>query len=267
MASGAGLQPVCAELPTITEKPWLGYFAAFANKRYEFGISSQGKITLTPIGDKGDPVAQSLIIVISPVLEEVKTDGQVSIKKILPESLESSQAKTAKLEKVVIRGKVAGDASFEVTVGQDRGVISMGGRLIDPGTLGKNSVRFSIRAKIPAAYRYVKKTTKKETEAFEDKIEDDRLDLKWSDGKRKKQDLIESVDVSSKEFNGSGIMDLEADFAAYKGKKIHFFSSPECAMTLFSEKKAPLHQGFEIRWTPDPGKDPQGKARLSFEVK
>ena len=139
--------------------------------------------------------------------------------------------------------------------------------MTDPGTQAKNPLRFAIRAKFPTAYHYTKKETKKEIEIFEARIEDDRIELKWSDGKRKKLSLIENVDVSSKEINGSGIADLEADISAYKGKKIHFFSTPDCVMTLSNEKKAPLHEGFEIRWMPDPAKDPQGKARLSFEVK
>jgi hypothetical protein len=265
--AGSGFQPVCAELPLITKKPWLGYFAGFANNRYQFGVSAQGEITLTPLNDKGDPVAKSLVIEISPVIEEVKPDGTVTIKRLRPDSLESAQEKTEKLEMIVVRGKVTGDAAFEVTISQDRGIISMGGRMTDPGTQAKFPLRFVIRTKFPDAYLRVKKGTKKEIETFETRIEDDRLELKWSDGKRKKLSLIESMDASSKEINGSGINDLVAEFSSYKGKKIHFFSSPECAMTLSNAKKAPLHEGFEIHWMPDPAKDAQGKARLSFEVK
>lgn len=251
----------------ITEKPWLGHFAGFANNRYQFGVASQGKMTLAPMGDKGDPVGQSLGIDISPLIEEINPDGKVTTMRILPESLESAQAKTGKLEKIVIRGKVRSGASLEVTIAQDRGIISMGGRMLDPGTSTKNPQRFVICTTFPTAYRHTKKSTQKEIETFETRIEDDRIELKWSDGKRKKLSLIESVDVSSKEINGSGIADLEADISAYRGKKIHFFSTPDCVMTLSNEKKAPLHEGFEIRWMPDPAKDPQGKARLSFEVK
>ncbi len=250
----------------INEVPWLGHFAVFANKRFQFAVTAQGKITLIPIGDNDKPVANSLEIPIEVTVEEIRPDGKITVKKVQPKSLESAQPATEKLEKVVLRGKVTGDASFELTLEQVRGVVSVGGRVLDSGTLTKNPLRFSIRIKFPSPYRYDKRRDKREQKAFEKKIEDDRLDLTWSDGKRKKQSFDEKVDASSKELNGSGIAAAEIEISAYKGRKFEFIASQNSTIAL-SNEKGPLHEGFEIQWLPDPAKDPQGKARLSLEVR
>ena len=245
----------------INEVPWLGHFAVFANKRFQFAVTAQGKITLIPIGDNDKLVASSLEIPI-----EIRPDGKITVKKVQPKTLESAQPATGKLEKVVIRGKVTGGASFEITLEQARGVVSVGGRVLAPGTLTKYPLRFSIRIKFPSAYRNDNRRDKREQKAFEKKIRDDRLDLTWTDGKRKKQSFDKKVDASSKELNGPGIAAAEIEISAYKGRKFEFIASQNSTIAL-SNEKGPLHEGFEIRWLPDPVKDPQGKARLSLEVR
>ena len=277
----AGMQPVSAELPSLDEQPWLGYYAVVANKRLQFTFAANGKIALTPIGDKGDPVAHTLAIPIEILIEEM-TDGKPVAKQIKPETLESPQPATDKLEKVVITGKVTGEAAFEVTLEQARGGISIGGRITDPGTLTKNPLRFGIRAKIPNAYPKAnveeikdsdkeltkeekraerkakrdaekdgkgdaKKDAKKDADELE-KIKADRIDLKWTDGTRKKQTFEKEVEAASKDLNGPGIAGAEIEISAYQGKKFLFIASPNSAMTLANDKPAPLFQGFSITW-------------------
>jgi len=267
LSAAAGLVPAAAQLPSLDNPPWIGYFAVFANKHFRLGLTTQGKITLTPIGDKGEAVAKTLAIPIEITVEETRPDGQSTIKQLKPESLESAQHATEQLEQTVIRGKVTGGASFEVSIGQNRGVISLGGRLLDRGNLRKYPLRFSIRVKFPAAYPSERQDDKKQARAFQKKLGDDHVDLTWTDGKRKKQAFDQAVDASSKALNGPGITTAEVEISAYKGNKFLFTASPNSSLTLTNDKTAPLHKGFAIRWLPDAAKDPEGKARLSFQVR
>jgi hypothetical protein len=303
-----GIESASAQLPVITEPPWIGHFSVFVNKRYQFSITSQGKITLMPLNDKSQPVASTLAIPVEITIQEMMPDGKPVWKQIDAKTLTSSQPATDKLEKVVITGKVTGGAAFETTFEQSRGAILIGGRITDPGTLTKNPLRFGVRVKFPNSYPKAKIEDKKddkkdqtqedakqskeerraERKAKRDaekggakkddkntaadnatlkKIEQDRIDMKWTDGTRKKQTFEETVEAASKDLNGPGIAGAEIENSAYHGRKFLFIASTDSAMTLLNDKPAPLFKGFTIHWVPDATKDKDGKARLSFEVK
>lgn len=295
------VERVSAQLPALNDPPWLGFNSVFVNKRCQFTITSLGKIMLTPLNEKGQPVAHTLAIPVEIIIQEMMPDGKAVWKQINTQSLASAQPATDKLEKVVITGKVTGDAAFEVTFEQARGIISVGGRITDPGKLAKNPLNFGIRVKFPNAYPKANVETKKEEKQDEDKemtkeekraerkakrdaekeagkksakdkaaqekIEDDRIELKWTDGTRKKQTFDTEVEAGSKELNGPGIAAASVEISAYQGRKFLFIASPDSAMTLMNEKPAPLFEGFAISWKPDPAKDKEGKARLNIEVK
>lgn len=267
LVAGWGIPPAAAQLPVLTEPPWLGYFAVFANKHYQFGVTNQGKITLAPSGEKDDPIRHSLAIPIEITVEEIRPDGTTSVKHLQPATLESVQPATAKLESSIIRGKVTGGASFEVALTQNRGVVSLGGRLLDRGKPGKYPLRFSLRVVFPSAYRFDKTDDKIAAKTFRKKIAADHLDLTWTDGKRKKQAFDQALDAASKDLNGSGIAAVEVDSSAYKGTKILVSATPNSALTLSNTQGALLHEGFALHWRADPAKDPAGQARLSFELK
>lgn len=263
-----GISPVSAELPGLEEREWLGYFVGFQNRKFQFAITSQGKAAIKVIGKKGEPLAKKLTIPIEFLVEEIRPNGKPSVKNLMPETLESAQAATLKPQQIVIRGKVTGEASFEVFVNEDRGVISLGGRLLDPGTLTKNPLRFSIRVKFPDAYPNAKATgDKKEEKELKEKSKNDRLQLSWTEGTRVRQATDKPVAAGSKEINGPGIAAMQVEFSSYDEKKFEFTASPSSKMTLSGGPAAPLHQGFTVTWLADPAKDPEGKARFSFEVK
>lgn len=252
-----------ADLPELNEKPWLAHFAGFESRRFNFGYTSKGKGLLIPIGKSGSPVGHTLHLPIQIVVEETLPSGTVTAKQIKPETLETKDAASDKFEKLSFTGKVTGDASFEAHLEVNRGVVSIGGRMLDPGTLTKNPVRFCIRVGVPSLYRYDSKDTK----AFRDKVSRDELRLVWTDGKRLRVPGDEEVDARSPEVNGSGIADLELNAAAYQGKKISLAATAGSSMALWHRHAQPLYEGFSINWYPDPEKDPEGKSRLSFEVK
>lgn len=260
-------QPLSAQLPSLDDQPWLGFFAGYENKRFKIGLSSVGKVVLTPMNEKGDPVSQQLKIAVDVGVEEILPNGKTTLRQIKPETLESAETATDKLEKTTIRGKVTGDAAFEMHLSQERGVISIGGRVTDPGTLTRNPTRFVVRVRFPSAYYNQKTGDKKAEKEFQKKIEDDRIDLKWTDGKKVKQTFEKEVDASAKELNGPGIAAAQVEISAYRGHKFLLIASENSSMTLWNAKPGPLHTGFSVNWTADTEKDKEGKARLSIDVK
>jgi hypothetical protein len=266
MASAMIAPCASAQLPIINDQPWIGYFAVFANKRYQFGINGQGKVVFAPINQKGDAASTRMQPRVDIQVQETLPDGKTVTKQIIPESLQSPQAATDKLEKVLIRGKVTGDAAFEVNLEQNRGVVTMGGRVVDPGTL-KNPLRFSLKVTFPNVYPEKKLEGKNDVKAFDKQLENDRIELKWSDGKRVKQSFEEPVDLTGKDFNGPGIVAMEADIGAFKDRKFLLAATGSSVMAISNTRKEKLYEGFALTWTPDADKDKEGKARLSFEVK
>ncbi len=262
-------------LPSLDDRKWVGNFVAFESKDFQFSLSCEGKGRISVMGKKGTPISDRLAVSLEFLVQETLPDGKIVTKAIQSESLESSQTATLKPKDIVIRGKVTGDAGFEASITEERGVISVGGKLLDPGTLTKNPLRFAIRATFPNPYGDVKEkapendkaAVKKEAKALEKKMQNDRLQLKWTDGKSTKLELIEPVDTSSKEINGPGISALSAEFSTYQEKKCILMASENSSMTLFNSAPKPLSGGFAVIWMADAVKDPGAKARLNVNVK
>lgn len=265
--SSAGFQRASAELPILKKQPWIGYFSVFENRHYQFNIDTDGAATLTLMNPKGEPMGEATKIAVSFVVEEILPNGETRLKKIKKGSLESTDPATDKLEKTTFRGKVTGDAAYEVTIEQERGNLFIGGRITDTGTLTKAPLRFTVRVKVPNVYAEVKKGGRVAQKAFEKRIEDDHMDLKWTDGTRLKQNFTDQVDVTSKEINGPGIANAEAEINYYNGKKLRFDAAENSAITLWNDSPGPLHEGFTVNWVVDTTKDPAGKSRLSLQVK
>jgi hypothetical protein len=263
----ASVPQVLAELPTLQEEQWLGNFIFFQNKHYRFTVTSKGECVIRMIGKKDEPIGQSFNIEVGFVIEELMPDGTTKLKKVSPEAYESSDPATAELQKVVIKGKVTGDAAFEVVVSQERGIVSLGGRLTDSGKL-ENPLRFSIQLKFPNAYPYEKKERdRKELKAFEDKSRADRIDLTLVDGRRMKLSTSDLIHATNADFNKPGIANAQIEFSSYQEKKMHVVASGHSALQLSNTREGPLHDGFVLTWTSDLAKDQEGKARLSFEAK
>lgn len=260
-----------AQLPALGEPPWLGYYGAFKNKRYQFGITTTGKVSLLPMNTRGEPIFSKMGIDIQFGIEETMPDGKVVMRRVIPESLQSKEPASDRIEKSTITGKVTGDAAFELHVEQQRGIVFIGGRITDKGTLTKNPTRFAIRAIFPTLYPRDKKVEKdideKAGKDFKKKTEDDRVDLKYTDGKRAKIDSVEDVLASSKEVSGPGITSAQLEFAAYPERRFEFTASPNSSFILQNDAAAPLHEGFTINWKADEAKDKDGRARLAIEVK
>lgn len=276
----ASTQPVAAELPSLQDQPWLGYYAVYADKNYEFKITAaDGIVTLIPVGE-GEPVLGNLLVYIKFGIEETLPDGKIVSSPVRADTLETADPASDKLGKCILRGKTAGNAAIEITIEQSRGIVFVGSRVLAPGTL-TNPVRGFVTAVFPNVYppataenkeeevneRDAKRAAKKDAKAAEDKLKGDSVDLKWTDGKRQKLTFEKVLDAGSKEINGPGIAAAEIKIAAYGKRKFFVTAAPNSAIKLSNAKPASLSEGFSIQWSPDPDKDKDGKARLAIEVK
>ncbi|MEY3898139.1 MAG: hypothetical protein RLZZ214_3660 [Verrucomicrobiota bacterium] len=270
-----------AELPMLHDKQWMGYYAVHASKSYHFKIpAADGKVVLAPISANDERISGSLDVVIGFGIIETLPDGKTTLRPIRVDTLESNDPATDKLSKSTLRAKTAADASLEITIEQARGVVFVGTRVLDPGTL-KNPLRGFVTAVFPVTMpgaeavkqqenldeRDAKRAAKKAAKEAEEKLKENVVDLKWTDGKRKRLTFAEVVDAGSQEFNGPGIAAAEIISAPYKGRRIFLTAAANSAMKLSNIKPASLSEGYSIQWSPDPAKDKDGKARLALEVK
>lgn len=76
MLAGLMIMPVAAQLPSMQETKWLGFFQGFETKHMRFGTATDGKASFRMISKKGDPVGQKLTIEGSFVIEETLPDGK-----------------------------------------------------------------------------------------------------------------------------------------------------------------------------------------------
>jgi hypothetical protein len=271
-----GIQSAAAELPALMERDWLGQFAVFKNRDYQFTISSHGEIRIAPYPKDGNTTVGYIVIPIHIGIVGISPDGTNQWFSIQPETLESTDPATNKLKKAVFRGKVTGGAAFEATVEEARGIIFISGRVTAPGTATKNPLRFQVLTKIPYFYGHVEKDTREKKQAFEAKIKSDNVVMKFINGKRHKEWFITPVDAGSPEINAPGIASAEFDIKPLRGRKFLLSASENTPMSFANANRAPnesgtperpLYEGLHIFWTADPAKDPQGSARVSFQMK
>lgn len=262
-----GISPSYATLPGLGEKEWIGHFLGYDGRKIRFGLESKGRAKLQILKKDGAPLGQRLAVVIDFLIEEVQPDGSAVPRALVPDSLESTSPATKELKNISFRGKVKGDATFEVVINEERGAIVLGGRVLTPGTL-KGPLRFAIRAKVPAAYPSAKKAGDRKIErAFEDKIKNDRLTVEVLDGKRVRRETGEILSPEDRLPERTLLSAVRAEFGSYGGRKLGFTASEHSTMELSESQVKPLHQGFTVHWRPDPANDPQGKARMTIEVK
>lgn len=251
-----------AQLPQLERKPWLGYHLAIESRRYDFGLEATGKGSIFPKNKSGKRISKALTLTFTVSVEETLPDGKIITRKIQPATLESAGDATDKLEKSTIRGQVTGGASFELHFENHRGVTSVGGRLTDRGPNAQNPMRLVIRINVPRVYK-----GSQTTRSFKQRTEDDRVTIRWTDGKRRKLTPNDKVRADSEEINGPGISEIRVDLAGYQGKRIEFSATENSRITLWNRTFQKLHNGFTINWSPDPEKDPDAESRLSFRIR
>lgn len=248
------------ELPQLTVKPWIGNYAGYERRSFQFLVAHDGEGQLSPMSEKGTVMSSRIAIKVQPLIEEVLPDGKVISKMPVDDGWEAVTPAAINPEKVTYRGTVAGDARFEVTLEFDGDQISAGGKLLEKGKLG--NPRFVLRFIVPNVYYYDKDEKKRE-----EKSKRDRIDLLRTDGKKLKLDLMTPIDAETEKFNGPGVSQARVDIAGYKDNRFEFDAGANAAFEFWNRGEAALIEGFTLGWKPDPAKDPDGKSRVVLKVR
>lgn len=277
LASGSA--SLHAKLPSLNHAPWLGFFAGHSGSRGIFGIAEDGSLYYNHIND-GGAVNSGNFHRIYPAVAETRSDGTVRIHRLLPETLKTETEATDKPGTVTYRGQVKGGASIEVVVEFARRDVSIGGRIVDPGS-GKYPLQFCFYTQAPAYYLMYgeTKTLREGTAEQKAKLEKqiarqksiaakESLGLRRLDGKRVKLPLLDKVDLSSPTLNGDGFTAIEVDLNCLKGRKIGITATEGSRMKLSNKEPRPIFKHhYHITWMEDPAAIPAGRGRMVFTTR
>jgi hypothetical protein len=267
----ACIQTASAELPMM-EQPWLGNFAVAEAGKFHFTIAANGETKITLIGKDRQPLLFESIVLRFGAYEPMP-DGSRKDLTMLPDTLESKDPATAKLQKTVFRCKLADPAkgpTMEIAFEIARGTVLAHARIIDKGAFDKNPVRPVIKTFFPQCYKNelerLPDMEKGDAKAFEKRIAKDTITLKHLDGKRIKLKCEEKFDPKSKEANGISSAEVEIDH--YQSKKFELLAAPNSSLVLGNAgQTASLYDGFWFEWSADAVKDLDGKAKLAIMIK
>ncbi len=263
MVGFSSVAPVHAELVGLDEPKsgWNSfYFAGHKMKGADVGLDTDGEIDIIPIGKNRERMTTQFFIPLKFEVQDVAADGKVTVKKFDVDSLTSESKATAKPDKIVVKGKSEGDATFELYYEVARGSVLVGGRIVDKGTLV--NPKFSINIAFPPAYAKPPEDEK----AFKKRIEDDFFQVKLLDGKKAKVEADKEFDIKSPEFTGTGLSQVEFRVDEFGAREFMFTASPGSKIVASNKAGRPFYDGMTIVWEADPTAD-ASKARLAIGVK
>jgi hypothetical protein len=271
LAAASCMASVHAQLPGLEDKIWLGYFAGYASRDFLLGVGSNGDIRLqieSPKGKSSGIAASAMSILVG--IEEDNPNAKPSVRTIREDTLETTDEPTAKLDKTVIRGKVTGDATFELTIERDRGNFIISNRLIDPGTLTKNPIRPVVVLQMRTLYSAADNGELSKAQIKE--REKDTLELKWTDGTKKKFSLSDEMDANLEAVNGPGISIAQIEAGGIIRDRKLTLEAPTGVSVLKAGNQTPqmLSRGMRFTAMPapaKPGAKPGDTARLVIGVR
>lgn len=270
-----------ALLPLLKDPNWLEYHAVYDDKHFRFDINAKGELHITPKrGSTGKPVSWKLALKLDYGIEETRADGSKLLRRIERDSISSASRPNNAFTGTTLRGTTQGGAKLELDIAQERGVMSLGGRITDHGNLNPANTRVVIRVRVPDAHsdsasggeskpddgeerdkRDERRKQREREEKFEKKIDDDRLDLVRPDGTKLKLEFGDPIEAASADLNAGGFQSAEFRIATYTERRFRVSAPAGSALTLWNSRNAPLHEGFTIEWSG------HGKAPLQLEVR
>jgi hypothetical protein len=273
-----------ALLPLLKDPNWLEYHAVYDDKHFRFDINAKGELHITPKrGSTGKPVSWKLALKLDYGIEETRADGSKLLRRIERDSISAAARPNNAFTGTTLRGTTQGGAQLELDIAQERGVISLGGRIADHGNLDPAKTRLVIRVRVPDVHsdsasgggskpddeeerdkrdeRDERRKQREREERFEKKIDDDRLDLVRPDGTKLKLEFGDPVEAASADLNAGGFQSAEFRIATYTERRFRVSAPTGSVLTLWNSRSAPLHDGFTIEWSS------HGPAPLQLEVR
>ena len=246
-------QAAHARLPELNEKPFFGHFIGIENKKLRFGITSKGKAILYPLKRDGSPLALFNPIPVNYEILETMPNGKVVRKAINVESLATAQPATKNPETpVTFTGKVKGDATFELSVVEEKGGFSLSGKITDKGKL-TNPLQFVISIKLKP-YRERAAKDGDAREKFEKKIKREQLKLVTTAGKREKIEFLSNVNPAM--LYPEGFTEAELKTEALGGVGFELLAVGESNIVFEDNGEMPFWKGFTARWSVNENGDP-----------
>ncbi len=237
------------------------YFAGYKMKGADVGFDTDGKVDIIPIGKNRERMTTNYFIPLKYEIRDVAADGKVTVQKIDVDSLTSDSKPTAKPDKILVKGKTeAGEATFELYYEVSRGNVLVGGRIVEKGSLVNPKIAVTIV--MPKVYEKAPDDEK----AFKKRIADDYLQVKLLDGKRAKVEADEEFDITSAEFTGAGVSQVEFLIDELGAREFALTASPGSKITAANKQGSPFYNGLNFTWEADPATD-ASKARLAIGVK
>lgn len=244
-----------ADLPGLKEQPWLGYFIGIEHrKKMRFGVTAKGQGVIDPLDDKGKPVFAKVPFQVNFDVIETLPDGKTVRKQINSDSLATDQeASMNPRDPVTFRGKVTGDAAFEVTVYPERGGVAVTGRLTDKGTL-TNPLHFEISLDVKP---YPRKPGDDETKIknFEERAKKDVLRYETVSRKRGKIEFLDETNPAIAVGEAMAELDFKTD--AFDNKEFTVATTDKAKLTFADLGAKPIWNGFNLHWRIDEGADPK----------
>ena len=255
LSTGIFLAPTYlhADLPGLREQPWLGYFIGIEHKKkMRFGVTAKGQGVIDPLDDKGKPVFAKVPFQVNFDVVETLPDGKTVRKQINSDTLSTDhEASENPRDPVTFRGKVTGDAAFEVTVYPERGGVAVSGKLTDKGSL-TNPLHFEISLDVKP---YPRRPGDQEDDIkrFEERAKKDVLRYETVSRKRGKIEFLEETNPAV--FVGEAMSELDFKTDAFDNKDFTVTTTEKAKLTFEDLGSKPIWNGFTLRWKVDEGVD------------
>ncbi|MGE9266612.1 MAG: hypothetical protein ACQKBY_00840 [Verrucomicrobiales bacterium] len=254
-----------AELGTLKETLWLGYFTGWEEKAYDFGIGSDAEILMVMKNNKRERINFRDFKVNYLVQEEIK--GKWVTRKIDEASLSSeSEPEIDPSDPVKVTFSVTGDTKVAFTHVMSRGMMTVKAELLEKTT--ENPIRLGLAINFPPFNKGGDLAELDERE-LKKKFRSDRFEaVRKSDGEKLKLKFHEPVDFSSEEVLAEGATEIEVqsdgvgagDFLAELGH--------EDMGTILVSGGAKLYEGkYKLTWLPDMDKLKERDNYISFGLK
>ena len=240
-------------MPNLKGQPWLGYFIGIEHrKKMRFGVTAKGQGVIDPLDDDGKPVFAKVPFQVNFDVVETLPDGKTVRKQVNSDSLVSEQPATEDPDKpITFRGKVTGDAAFEITVHPERGGVALSGKLIDKGTL-TNPVHFEISLDVKP-YPQRPGDSQAEIKAFEARAKKDVLKYDTVSSKRGKIEFLDETNPAAAVGESISRMDFTTD--AFDNREFEIQTTDKAKLTFADQGSKPLWNGFTLHWRVDESAD------------
>ncbi len=253
--------PAKAELSSMPEKEWLGYFVAWEESDYDVGVGTDGEFLMYMKKNRERVTSREMKI---NYLVQEKIDGKWVSRQLDEKSLSSeSKPEVDPSEPVKIQMTVTGGTKVEFTHVISNDLMTVRVKLLEKKTekplrLGLKINTFSFRNEVEDMdERDIKR--KFRSEKFEA--------VRKKDGEKVDVRFYETVDMNSEKFLKEGATEVEIDSDEFYGGDFMVKLGDEDSGVIEVETREKLYDGyFKFTWLPNMDKLGERDTFVSFGI-